>query len=117
MILDCPFCQIPLKRYDEKTHICYMCANDDCAFHEQTRYQYTLELGTHKLLTETYMLDSGREESQIYVEVDFESNSTVISYLQICILTDRQSIPRALPINVKNWRETLDKINMLLIFS
>ena len=117
MIFDCPFCQAPLKRYDETIHICFMCVNEQCAFHEQTRYQYTLELETQRPLTETYMLDSGKEESQIYVEVDLENNSTVISYLEICILTDRQSIPRALPLNVKNWRETLDKIKLLLIFT
>ena len=111
MIDSCPFCSIILERWIESTRIVYICTNEECEFHEQTRYIYTMDPTDTFQLTEEYMFDN------IYVKVDVQSDSSVLYKLDVCALVDPVPIPRALCLNVKNYLETLDRVKLLLTLS
>jgi hypothetical protein len=53
----------------------------------------------------------------LYICIEHLQNRTTISKLDIIVIDDHVVIPRALKLNLKNYQQTLNKINLLLLFS
>lgn len=57
------------------------------------------------------------ENNYMYVQVDFVNDVTIISQLQVIMLTNKVVIPKALDLNLNDLQAVYKKLQTLVMFS
>ena len=106
----CPFCHKDMVTEVYETHTWRACLDHECEYHGQPRYQ-VVWVTRGKLESETFMI------GKYYVKIDYENNQTSISTLDMILLLGTITLPLAIDVNVRNYDETLTKIQTIITFS
>lgn len=111
--MNCPFCHTILTNWakQSKPHVLLSCENETCMVREMTRYKITYYDYPNHIAARTLMIDD------LYIQIYYEENLTVISKLDGCILSDCINISRALDVDLENPTSILTKIRTLMVFS
>src|SRR5277367_5390897 len=110
--MNCPFCDLPMNEYGfSNLTISRMCEDKTCMFHKMPRYKMRMDARTDFKLSETIIMDP------FYIEIDFLQKTTMISKLDVVMLSDTVKIAHALYLDLQNYPATLTKIKLLVTFS
>src|SRR5271170_6062369 len=105
----CPFCNAIMPQIESNasstTYHCMECISHDIS-------SYTIKIGAdNNILNEEIVL------GDFYIEIDFPLNSTLISKLNVVLLSSTFEIHQALQLDLKKPQQALDKIKLLALFS
>jgi hypothetical protein len=95
----------------EKSSTYQECWSDNCTFHKMPRYKCSIDNDSQSLELEAFILE------EFYVQVNYKLNFTKIHKLDVVVLSDTVPIEQAISFNLKNLKQTLDKLRMLVTFS
>lgn len=110
--MNCPFCGLPMNEYGfSNLSVSYMCEDKRCMFHKMPRYKMRMDGRTSFKLSEVIIMDP------FYVEIDFLQKTTMISKLDVVMLSDTVKIAHALHLDLQNYSAALTKIRLLVTFS
>jgi hypothetical protein len=112
--MPCPFCHSLLDKYEYEAHAAYECENKACLNDDMPRYKMVFI--NRCCVSETVMF----QEEGLYIQLDHAVNRTVISKLEVCMLTDNVIIPKILEFNKYEHDalpKLLSKVKMLMVFS
>lgn len=109
--MKCPFCGSKLEVWTDVLHTVYGCAASGCVNDDMPRYMAKYNNYPTYLVSKTFMMDD------LYIQVDYKQNYTIIHRLEACCLFDSVQIPRALDVSMKNPKDIIPKIRILMTFS
>lgn len=90
-------------------HEAYECEAKHCINDDMPRYKMTFVEG--KIVSRVIMFPN------LYVQIDYVNNVTIISRLEVCVLTNTVRIPRPLAFDPDNLPSLLEKVKTILTFS
>jgi hypothetical protein len=107
----CLFCRLKCRvsKLAFSPFTAYICEN--CLVDDMSKYIVSYKNYPTSLFTRTFIIDN------YHISINYEYDTTTVSKLEYCFLTNQIIIPRAVAIDTKNPYSVLDKIKTLLIFS
>ena len=112
--MKCPFCQNSLNMSNSDVFTTYYCNEVGCLINgEMPKYIVSYQNNSSIPISKTFYLDN----NQMYVQVDFINNVTVINKLDVIMLVNRVIIPRALDLNLNDLPSVYKKLQTLVMFS
>lgn len=116
--MNCPFCDLMMNKsvvefgFIAQNEINFNCYNSKCMVYKMSRYHTIFtSVPDGEMLLENFIMDN------FFVWIDKRDNFTEISRLDVIILKDTVVIPKVLDFNLKNTKETLDKLKFWVMFS
>lgn len=108
MYTNCPLCKAELKIWDSQFH--YSLACESCAYDGMSKFRATYTK-QDELISKIWWIDD------FYIQIDYRSESTSISKIDVCILFHTFVIPRVLVIDEENPHKIGHKLRTLMVFS
>lgn len=110
--MKCPFCQNQLIINNSEHYTTYHCEDNSCLIYdEMPRYIVRYQNDFCKPFYKTFYLDN------LYVQIDFASNTTLISRLDVIFLVDSILVPRAIDFDLCDQNKTSNKLKTIVNFS
>lgn len=109
--MKCPFCKSRLPPLVYHTYTTFVCENEECEFHGMPRFRTVYNNYPTYLRAKTIILDN------YYIQIDYTTNTTRISLLDVVILLDPVVVPCIVDPDLSDTAKASAKIRRLMVFS
>lgn len=97
---------------NNESYTTYYCDDESCLIHsEMPRYIVKYQNNLHKPFYKIFCLNN------LYVQVDFMNDKTLVSRLDLIFLLDDILIPKAINFDLSDQASTINKLKTIVNFS